>query len=201
MSLSANKPATAAQIGDAVANPAANTLNARLKAAVEQIGEIAANPTANTVQARLKTVADTLASINSDTTPVNVDEKPPILALVSRGAPGTALGNTAFSTPFTANSRSISARFSAFATGAKRPTTGAYVLLERDLSGGTSYAEVVGSKRMLADVLTDFVSGSSANSFDITWPVDVQGANYRIRCFFGSPSGTDAFGYNITVRS
>lgn len=178
MSLSANKPATASQIGEAVSNPAPNTLNARMKA-----------------------VADTLASINSDTTPVNVDQRPPILALVARGAPNTALGNPSYSNPFTANSRSISARFSAFATGTKRPTTGAYVLLERDLSGGTSYAEVVGSRRMLADVLTDFVSGVSANSFDITWPVDVQGANYRIRCFFGSPTGTDIFGYNITVRS
>jgi hypothetical protein len=178
MSLADNKPASVAEIGAAVSSPAANTLNARMK-----------------------TVADTLASINSDTTPVNVDEKPPILALVARGAPGSTLGNTAYSNPFTANSRSISAKFTAFATGTKRPVTGAYVLLERDLAGGTSYVEVVGSRRMLADVLTDFVSGTSGNSFDVTWPVDVQGGNYRIRCFFGAMSGTDAFGYNVTVRS
>jgi hypothetical protein len=178
MSLADNKPVSVAEVGAAVASPAANTLNARMKA-----------------------VADTLASINSDVTSVNVDEKPPILALVSRGAPSTSVSNTAFSSPFTANSRSISARFTVFATGTKRPVTGAYVLLERDISGGTSYAEVVGSRRMLADVLTDFVSGTTTPSFDITWPVDVQGANYRIRCFFNPSDGTDTFGYNITVRS
>ncbi|HWQ76867.1 MAG TPA: hypothetical protein VN441_16290 [Syntrophomonas sp.] len=58
-----------ASLGTATADPAANTVLARLKTLATLIGEVQAAPTTNTILARLKSVADKIDAITVGTTP------------------------------------------------------------------------------------------------------------------------------------
>jgi hypothetical protein len=174
MSLSGNKPATSGQIG-----------------------EVQATPTQFTLLGRLKDIWGVLSAIGSDTTPVPVTANliSGNRAFVSLGSPSTGTNNSiGYSDAFAPNGETISCDFAGFSTG-KGPGNDAFAWVEQDLSGGTAYKQVAGTR-------IDFASlpnwAASNKSWAANW--NVRGGNCRIGINFGTLTGTTGvYGYNVKL--
>jgi hypothetical protein len=158
-------------------------------------GDASSTPGNYTLLGRLKSIVDSLQAIGSDTTPVPVQAniKSGNYAYSTLGSPNTTNSNyLIYSNTFVPTGEKIMASFSFFSPGGATIDTSGYVFLECDISGGTSYKPLAGSKILFSD-LVNFGS----RSFNTQW--SVKGGNYRIVINTGTVSGTGLVGWNVGI--
>jgi len=154
---------------------------------------------------KLEQVRATLAGIGSDTTPV------PVVSNVVRGnggyanvgSPSTSANNgVAYGNPFIPTGEFLMLRLSKYlGPGSDRTwvpeTSGAFIWLEADLSGGTVYLPIIGTKVLLSEIPILSSSGFVASFERIK-----TGVNCRLGINFGTIGGTTGLvGVNLNVRN
>ncbi len=169
----------------------------KLKVRSDDIGAAVANPGQYTMLGWLKSILNALASIGSDTTPVNVTAnlKSGSYAYASLGSPSASASNTTvYSNAFAPTGEKVTAQFAEYLTGNRTMASDGYVYLECDLSGGTTYKPVHGSKILFSDIAT--WATTNGHSWIATWAV--RGGNCRFAINFGTITGsTGLVGYNV----
>jgi hypothetical protein len=140
-----------------------------------------------------------LATIAGDTSPVRVNVIAGLGAYANLGSPSTSVANgVGYSSPFVPNGERVRFRFGNYYQGDRtwQPlTSGGYIWLEADLSGGTVYVPIIGTKQAFSDLPVAVASGFAA-VFDRV-PV---GANCRLAINFGAIGGsTGIVGTNMFV--
>jgi hypothetical protein len=150
--------------------------------------------------ARLEQLRSTLASIAGDTTPIVVDMNPKAGAGVfgNHGSPAaTASNHVGMSGNFTINGEKFWLQLRMFKTGDRAldlVSSGGFFWVECDLSGGTSYRPVYGSKRLFSDAIASTI-GLVACFKDMP-----PSANFRIGINFGTITGTTGnVGFNVDI--
>lgn len=160
------------------------------------------------IQSLVSSVLSAINAVGSSTVPVPVTSNRKsgnyaYTSLLSPGISSNAGGLIAYSNPFAPSGEFISFMLSKYTTGNISVGPNAYVFLECDLSGGTSYKQVVGSKRLFSDA--DY-GGANQGSMTVNYP-DIKSGNYRLAIFFGTTTtpgnaaATGSTGFNVSVSN